>query len=68
LGAPEERAAPMATQDFEFQFGNGRYLRGRGWRGIIALLILLSAAVLLAYLSTRFPQLISTLNALASAR
>ena len=34
------------TPDFEFQFGQTRYLRGRGWLEIIALALLLAAAVL----------------------
>jgi hypothetical protein len=33
--------------DFEFGFGTGRYLRGRGWRGLIALTLLLSFLLLL---------------------
>jgi hypothetical protein len=32
--------------DFNFGFGKGRYLRGRGWRGVLALALLLWAAVL----------------------
>ncbi len=31
--------------DFEFGFGSGRYLKGRGWRGILALALLLCALV-----------------------
>jgi hypothetical protein len=29
--------------DFEFQFGRYRALRGRGWRGLVALGLILSA-------------------------
>jgi len=31
--------------DFEFGFGSGRYLKGRGWSGILALALLLCALV-----------------------
>lgn len=35
----------MAEPDFDFGFGNGRYLKGHGWRGLVALGFLLLAAV-----------------------
>ncbi len=39
----------MSTSpDFEFGFGKGRYLRGRGWRGIIALALLLTIMLVTA--------------------
>jgi hypothetical protein len=38
------------TPDFEFEFGVGRYLRGRGWRGLAALGLLLIALVALAWI------------------
>jgi hypothetical protein len=31
--------------DFEFQLGRHRFLKGRGWRGILALSLLLIACV-----------------------
>ncbi len=34
--------------DFEFQLGRNRALRGRGWRGLLALGFLLSACVAIA--------------------
>jgi hypothetical protein len=39
------------TPDFEFEFGVGRYLRGRGWRGLAALGLLLIALVALAWIA-----------------
>jgi hypothetical protein len=39
----------MAEQhDFDFQLGRNRALKGRGWRGLFALGLLLSACVITA--------------------
>ena len=35
----------MTSPDYEFHLGKNRYLRGSGWRGIVALMLFLSAAV-----------------------
>lgn len=32
--------------DFEFDLGRGRHLKGRGWRGLVALGLLLTAILL----------------------
>jgi hypothetical protein len=37
-----------APHDFEFQLGRNRALRGRGWRGLLALGLLLIACVITA--------------------
>ncbi|WP_156963882.1 hypothetical protein [Muricoccus aerilatus] len=34
--------------DFDFAFGKGRYLKGRGWRGIVALALLLMILLIAA--------------------
>lgn len=34
--------------DYEFRLGATRHLRGRGWRGLVALALILAAAVILA--------------------
>jgi hypothetical protein len=34
--------------DFDFGFGKGRYLRGRGWRGLIALALVLGVLAICA--------------------
>jgi hypothetical protein len=36
------------SHDFEFQLGRNRALRGRGWRGLLALGLLLTACVITA--------------------
>jgi len=36
-----------APHDFEFQLGKNRALRGRGWRGLLALGLLLIACVMI---------------------
>ena len=58
-----------APHDFEFQFGRDRALRGRGWRGLFALSLFLTALVLatgsLPYINAipeRFMHLISALK------
>jgi hypothetical protein len=33
------------TPDYEFHLGNGRHLKGRGWRGLLALALLLTPLV-----------------------
>jgi hypothetical protein len=53
----------MANQDFEVHFGKDRYIRLNGWRGILALLLFLSAAVLMACIGTGIPYRISILQA-----
>jgi hypothetical protein len=35
----------MTSPDYEFHLGKNRYLRGSGWRGIVALMLFLTAAV-----------------------
>ncbi len=35
------------TPDFEFDLGKGRRLKGRGWRGLVALALLLATIPLL---------------------
>ncbi len=37
-----------APHDFEFQFGRNRALRGRGWRGLLALGLLVSALAMMS--------------------
>lgn len=34
--------------DFDFSFGHNKYLRGRGYRGLIALAIVITAAAVMA--------------------
>jgi hypothetical protein len=38
-----------APHDFEFQLGRNSALKGRGWRGLMALGLLLIAAVAIIY-------------------
>jgi hypothetical protein len=37
-----------APHDFEFQLGRNRALRGRGWRGLLALSLFLTTCVMIA--------------------
>ncbi|WP_164630510.1 hypothetical protein [Rhodopseudomonas sp. WA056] len=34
--------------DYDFGFGNGRYLRGYGWRGLLALAVICTALLVAA--------------------
>ena len=38
----------MTPHDFEFHFGRNRILRGRGWRGLMALGLVVTAAALIS--------------------
>jgi hypothetical protein len=41
----------MTTRpDFDFGFGKGKYLRGNGWRGLVALALLLIVLLIAANL------------------
>jgi hypothetical protein len=42
----------MSTDEFDFRFGKDRYLRGRGWRGIIALVLILASGVAMGSTAT----------------
>ena len=53
------------TPDFEFDLGRGRRLKGRGWRGITALALLL-ATILLA-ITMASPGLGSLIRSLLAA-
>jgi len=48
--------------DFEFQLGEGRYLRGHGWRGIVALALVLSAIVIAIWLGHPLLELLRWSN------
>ncbi len=37
-----------APHDFEFQFGRYKALRGRGWRGLLALALIVSCVTLMS--------------------
>jgi hypothetical protein len=50
----------MAEHDFEFQLGRNRALRGRGWRGLLALGLLLIACVIAA---TGISRVVSPIHA-----
>jgi hypothetical protein len=47
--------------DFEFQLGRNRALRGRGWRGLLALGLLLIACVVTA--TGTIPRIIAPIHA-----
>jgi hypothetical protein len=51
--------------DFEFDLGGGRHLKGRGWRGLVALALLLTT-ILLA-ISIASPGLGSLFRSLPTA-
>lgn len=38
----------MSQNDFDFGFGGNRYFRGSGWKGLLALLIVVVALVIVA--------------------
>ncbi len=38
--------------DFDFGFGRNRHLRGRGWRGVLALATLLTALILALWIGS----------------
>jgi hypothetical protein len=46
------RAGVSSAPDFEFDFGKGRQLKGRGWRGLIALALLLNFLLLVVCVGT----------------
>jgi hypothetical protein len=47
---PKLQGSTMTTvPDYEFRLGNGRHLKGRGWRGLLALALLLTPFVVAAY-------------------
>ena len=48
-----------APHDFEFQLGRNRALRGRGWRGLLALGLLLVACVITA---TGFSRIVTPIR------
>ncbi len=52
-----------APPDFDFGFGKGRYLKGRGWRGLAALALLL--VILLIGIETGIPFVQSGLKAVS---
>jgi hypothetical protein len=39
---------PQQQHDFEFQLGRNRALRGRGWRGLVALGLFLVTCLMIA--------------------
>jgi hypothetical protein len=41
------------TPDFDFGFGKDRYLKGYGWRGIIALALVLAILLAILLLATK---------------
>jgi hypothetical protein len=44
----------MAEPDFDFGLGNGRYLKGRGWRGLVALSLFLLGGFAIVSASSSF--------------
>jgi hypothetical protein len=50
-----------APPDFEFQLGRNRALRGRGWRGLLALGLLLIACVVTA--TGTIPRIVAPIRA-----
>lgn len=45
VGATKMEGTMANAPDFEFSFGQGRYLKGRSWRGVVALALILAALV-----------------------
>jgi hypothetical protein len=56
----------MSEPDFDFGLGNGRYLKGRGWRGIMALALVLAAVVAISPIVT--PALSGLLHLISASK
>ncbi len=64
---PQPQQSPKESEpDFEFAFGNNRYLRGRGWRGLVALALLLCGIVVALSIGNPLPE--HVLKSIGTAR